>query len=153
MKKFILIFAGLFLSFLVKAQSAKEEVEIMQAAFGMDKRAAIAEFVKPSETQKVAFWAMYDEYETKRKELGKERIELLKEYANQYQKMNGEQSDIWTKKVIALQKKTDLLLETYYHKVKKISDGKVATQFYQIEMYILTAIRMQILKEVPFIEK
>jgi len=153
MKKFILIFAGLFLSFLVKAQSNKEEVEIMQAAFGMDKRAAIAEFVKPSETQKVAFWAMYDEYETKRKELGKERIELLKEYANQYQKMNGEQSDIWTKKVIALQKKTDLLLETYYHKVKKISDGKVATQFYQIEMYILTAIRMQILKEVPFIEK
>jgi hypothetical protein len=153
MKKFILIFAGLFLSFFVNAQSNKEEVEIMQAAFGMDKRAAIAEFVKPSETQKVAFWAMYDEYETKRKELGKERIELLKEYANQYQKMNGEQSDIWTKKVIALQKKTDLLLETYYHKVKKISDGKVATQFYQIEMYILTAIRMQILKEVPFIEK
>jgi len=153
MKIYILIFAGLFLSFLVKAQSNKEEVEIMQAAFGMDKRAAIAEFVKPSETQKVAFWAMYDEYETKRKELGKERIELLKEYANQYQKMNGEQSDIWTKKVIALQKKTDLLLETYYHKVKKISDGKVATQFYQIEMYILTAIRMQILKEVPFIEK
>jgi hypothetical protein len=153
MKNYILIFAGLFLSFLVKAQSAKEEVEIMQAAFGMDKRAAVAEFVKPSESQKVAFWEIYDEYETKRKDLGKERIELLKQYANQYQKMNGEQSDIWTKKVIALQKKTDLLLETYYHKVKKISDGKVATQFYQIEMYILTAIRMQILKEVPFIEK
>jgi hypothetical protein len=153
MKNYILIFTGLFLSFFVKAQSAKEEVEIMQAAFGMDKRAAVAEFVKPSESQKVAFWEIYDEYETKRKDLGKERIELLKQYANQYQKMNGEQSDIWTKKVIALQKKTDLLLETYYHKVKKISDGKVATQFYQIEMYILTAIRMQILKEVPFIEK
>jgi hypothetical protein len=153
MKNYILIFTGLFLSFFVKAQSAKEEVEIMQAAFGMDKRAAVAEFVKPSESQKVAFWEIYDEYETKRKDLGKERIELLKQYANQYQKMNGEQSDIWTKKVIALQKKTDLLLETYYHKVKKISDGKVATQFYQIESYILTGIRMQILQEVPFIEK
>jgi hypothetical protein len=67
--------------------------------------------------------------------------------------MNGEQADVWTKKVIALQKKTDLLLETYYNKVKKASDGKVATQFYQIESYILTGIRMQILQEVPFIEK
>jgi hypothetical protein len=153
MKNYILIFAGLFLSFFVKAQSAKEEVEIMQAAFGMDKRAAVAEFVKPSESQKVAFWEIYDEYETKRKDLGKERIELLKQYANQYQKMNGEQADVWTKKVIALQKKTDLLLETYYNKVKRVSDGKVATQFYQIESYILTGIRMQILQEVPFIEK
>jgi hypothetical protein len=153
MKNYILIFAGLFLSFLVKAQSAKEEVEIMQAAFGMDKRAAVAEFVKPSESQKVAFWEIYDEYETKRKDLGKERIELLKQYAGQYKKMSGEQADVWTKKVIALQKKTDLLLETYYNKVKKASDGKVATQFYQIESYILTGIRMQILQEVPFIEK
>jgi len=148
----MLIIAGIFLVFFANAQSNKEEVELMQATFGMDKRAAIAEFVKPSETQKVAFWAIYDEYETKRQELGKQRIELLKEYAGKYQKMTSEQADAWTKQVIALQKKTDSLIEIYYAKVKKASDGKVATQFYQIETYILTAIRMEILKGVPFIK-
>jgi hypothetical protein len=151
MKNFTLIIAGIFLVFFAKAQN-KEEVELMQATFGMEKRAAIAEFVKPSETQKVAFWAIYDEYETKRQELGKQRIELLKEYASKYQKMTSEQADVWTKQVIALQKKTDSLIEIYYAKIKKASDGKVATQFYQIEIYILTAIRMEILKEVPFIK-
>jgi len=36
----------------------------------MDKKAAVADFVKPSVQQKDAFWKLYDEYETQRKELG-----------------------------------------------------------------------------------
>jgi len=67
--------------------------------------------------------------------------------------MTGEQADLWTKGVIELQKKTDNLIVAYYGKVKTISDGIVATQFYQIENYILATIRMKILQNVPFIEK
>lgn len=113
----------------------------------------MTDFVKPSDAQKDAFWKLYDEYETKRKDLGKQRIELLKQYANQYQTMSGEQADAWTKKVMDLQRKTDDLINTYYTKIKGVSDGLVATQFYQIENYILTAIRMEILENVPFLQK
>ena len=67
--------------------------------------------------------------------------------------MTSEQADAWTKKVIALQQKTDKLIADYYAKVLKISDGVVATQFYQIENYILTAIRAQVLQAVPFLPK
>lgn len=67
--------------------------------------------------------------------------------------MTAEQADAWTKQVIALQKKTDNLIATYYNKVKAASDAVLATQFYQIENYILTAIRMEILENVPFLEK
>jgi hypothetical protein len=125
----------------------------MQAAFGMDKKAVVADFVKPSDAQKDAFWKLYDEYETQRKALGRERIELLKQYADQYLTMTSEQADAWTKKVMDLQKRTDNLIVTYYNKVKAISDGIVATQFYQIENYILTAIRAQLLENIPFLEK
>jgi len=153
MKKYVLIIAALFLASFAYTQSNKEEVDLMQAAFGMDKKAVVADFVKPSDAQKAAFWKLYDEYETQRKDLGKQRIELLKQYADQYLTMTSEQADAWTKKVIELQKKTDNLIVTYYTKVKAISDGIVATQFYQIEGYILTAIRAQILETVPFLQK
>jgi hypothetical protein len=153
MKKYILIIAALFMVSFANAQSNKEEVDLMQAAFGMDKKAAVAEFVKPSPAQKDAFWKLYDEYETQRKGLGKQRIELLKQYADKYTTMTSEQADAWTKKVIDLQKKTDNLIVTYYGKVKAISDGIVATQFYQIENYILVAIRSEVLDAIPFIEK
>jgi hypothetical protein len=153
MKKYILIIAALFLASFAYTQTNKEEIDLVQAAFGMDKKAVVADFVKPSDAQKVAFWKLYDEYETQRKALGKERIGLLKQYADQYLTMTPVQADEWTKKVIELQKKTDGLIVTYYGKVKAISDGLVATQFYQIEGYILTAIRMQILQNVPFLQK
>ena len=151
MKKYIFIIAALFMASFAYTQSNKEEVDLMQAAFGMDKKAVVADFVKPSASQKDAFWKLYDEYETQRKELGKQRIELLKQYADQYQTMTGQQADAWTLKVIDLQKKTDNLIATYYTKVKAISDGLVATQFYQIENFILVAIRSEILQAVPFL--
>jgi hypothetical protein len=153
MKKYILIIAALFLASFAYTQSNKEEVDLLQAAFGMDKKAVVADFVKPSDAQKDAFWKLYDEYETQRKDLGKQRIELLNQYASQYLTMTSEQADAWTKKVIDLQKKTDNLIVTYYGKVKAVTDGVVATQFYQIEGYILTAIRMQVLENVPFLQK
>jgi hypothetical protein len=153
MKKYILITLALFLASFVHAQSDKEEIDLIQAAFGKDKKAIVADFVKPSAEQKDAFWKLYDEYETERKELGKQRIDLLKQYADQYLKMTGEQADEWTKKVIELQTKTDKLIANYYTKIKGVSDGIVATQFYQIENYILAIIRMQILQQVPFIDK
>ena len=153
MKKYVLLIAVLFLASFAYSQSNKEEVDLMQAAFGMDKKAAVADFVKPSAAQKDAFWKLYDEYETQRKVLGKQRIALLEQYADQYQTMTSEQADAWTKKVIDLQKKTDNLIVTYFGKVKLASDGIVATKFYQIENFILTAIRAKIFQNVPFLEK
>jgi hypothetical protein len=153
MKKYILLFAASLVASFTYAQSNKEEVDLMQAAFGMDKKAAVAEFVKPSPAQKDAFWKLYDEYETQRKDLGKQRIVLLNEYAEKYATMTSEQADAWTKKVMDLQKKTDNLITTYYGKVKAVTDGIVALQFYQMENYILSVIRAQVLEQVPFVEK
>jgi hypothetical protein len=153
MKKCILVVAAVFLATFAKAQSNAEEIDLIQAAFGMEKKAVVADFVKPSESQKGAFWKLYDEYETQRKILGKQRIDLLNQYAIQYSTMTSEQADEWTNKVMDLQKETDDLIKVYYKKIKAISDGIVATQFYQIENYILAGIRAKILNEIPFVEK
>jgi hypothetical protein len=153
MKNCILILAGFFLASLGYSQSNKEEVDLIQAAFGMEKKAIVAEFVQPSDQHKDAFWNLYDEYETERKALGKERIELLTQYAESYLALTDDQADEWTKKVIELQKNTDKLIVTYYEKVRAVTDGIVAVQFYQIENYILTMIRMEILQKVPFVKK
>jgi hypothetical protein len=68
MKKYLLIITALFLASFAYTQSNKEEIDFVQAAFGMEKKAVVADFVKPSEAQKGAFWKLYDEYETQRKD-------------------------------------------------------------------------------------
>ena len=137
---------------LVNAQSNKEEVEFYQAAFGMDKKAVVAEFVKVDAAQKDAFWKLYDQYETERKELGKKRIDLLSQYADNFNKLTNEFADKWVTDVNDLGKKTDGLLISYYGKVKKATNPVVALQFWQVESYILSVIRFSILDEIPFPE-
>ena len=153
MKKYTFFIAALFMASFAFGQSYTEEMDLMQAAFGMAKKDIVSAFVQPSASQSDAFWMLYDEYETARKELGKERIALLEQFAKQYANMTAEQADAFTTSALALQKKTDKLIATYYKKVKGISDALVATQFYQVESYILTGIRMELLSEIPFVQK
>lgn len=153
MKKIFLFITALYMSSFVFAQSNSEEVDLIQAAFGMEKKEIVAAFVTPEETQKEAFWKLYEEYETERTVLGKERIKLLNLYAEQYETLTSEEADAWTSKVMTLQQKNNKLIQSYYKKVKSISNGIVATQFYQIESYILTGIRMLLLDDMPFVMK
>ena len=152
MKKIVLLLAAVFAVTLLKAQSDKEEIDLMQATFGMQKKEMMKEFVKLNDSQKDAFWKLYDEYETARKELGKQRIDLLKDYAKNFDKMTNESADVWTAKVIDLSKKTDDLIVTYYNKIKKVTSPLVALQFYQVEGYILSGIRLSILEQLPLPE-
>ncbi len=151
MKKITTLLLALTLGFTSFAQSNTEETDLMQAAFGMEKKEVVASFVTPSDVQKDAFWTLYDEYEVARKENGKKRIALLEQYAKEYNTLTDEQAAEWTAEVIKLSAATDKLIVTYYNKIKKATSAKVATQFYQIENYYLTAIRMEILDAVPFV--
>lgn len=152
MKKLLFIFTACLAISTLKAQSNQEEIDFYQSIFGMEKKAAVMEFVQPSEAQSADFWALYDEYETERKALGKKRIDLLYKYAAQYNNMSDDTADSLMKEMISLGKKTDKLLEKYYKKIKKKTSPIVAAQFYQIEAYILSAIRTNILAEIPFVE-
>lgn len=152
MKKLTLLFAALLMFAYAGAQSNKEEVDFYQAAFGMEKKAVVAEFVKVDAAQKDAFWKLYDQYEAERKDLGKKRIELLEQYANNYSKLSNEFADKWVSDVADLGKKTDALLASYTAKVKKATNPVVALQFFQVESYILAVIRSSILDEIPFPE-
>lgn len=152
MKKVTFLLFALCAFGLANAQSAKEETELMQAAFGMEKKAMVSEFITVDAAQKDAFWALYDEYETARKEYGKKRIDLLEQYAENWDKITNESADKWTAEVIALGTATDKLIVSYYKKIKKVTNPIVALQFYQIEGYILSGIRLSILEGLPLPE-
>jgi hypothetical protein len=149
MKKIALLLLAFFVVALVRAQSNKEEIELMQAAFGIEKKAMVEEFVKMEPSQKDAFWKLYDEYETVRKDLGKKRLDLLEKYANNFSNISNESADAMTQEIISLSKKTDALLTSYVGKIKKVTNPVVSMQFYIVEGYILSGIRLSILEQLP----
>jgi hypothetical protein len=151
MKKILLTTVMLAITCIAFSQSNKEEIDFMQSAFGMEKKAMAAEFIKLEGAQKDAFWSAYDEYETKRKELGKKRIGLLSKYADGYSSLDDGSTDKIINEIISLQGETDKLIVTYYNKMKKGSGVKAAAQFYQFENYILSKVRAEIMENIPLI--
>lgn len=152
MKNTILIFSALLLALGVTAQTNTEEIDLIQSIYGIEKKAIVKEFVQPKSINASAFWEVYEKYEVERKVLGKERIQLLEKFASQYETMTNEESSLWMKKVFALDSKQDKLIESYYKKTTKVTSPLVAMRFYQLEIYLLTAMRYEILNEMPFVE-
>ena len=134
----------------VNAQTSNEEIDYIQAMFGMEKRAAVKEFIVLSDAEATAFWKNYDAYEITRKELGKQRIELLDKFVLEFENMSDQEATEWMKSVISLRKKNEKLIEKYYKTLVKECSPVIAMQFYQIESYVLAGIRFQILENVPF---
>jgi hypothetical protein len=154
MKKNILIFFGAILMSMAfvqttNAQSGKEETDFYQSIFGMAKKEIVADFLKIESNN--PFWALYDEYETARKELGKNRLDALTAYVETYDKMDEAKYDETIGKMISLRNSNDKLLDKYYKKVKKASGSKVAAQFFQLESYFMSQIRATIMEEIPYI--
>lgn len=153
MKKviFSLTLIFLFMSSAVMAQSNTEEVDLMQAVFGMEKKDIVAEFIQPAPGKSDAFWMLYDDYEIKRKDLGKRRINLLNSYIDSYDSLDDSSTSKILDEMISLQTSTDKLLSTYAKKIRKAVDVKTAAQFYQIEGYVLSKIRSSIMENIPVI--
>lgn len=131
------------------AQTFNDEVDLFQSIFGMQKKEIVAEFLNIDDND--AFWPMYDEYENKRKELGKDRLALLLDYVENYDELDNESYDILVADMISLRKATDKLTDQYYKKIKKTSGSKKAAQFFQIEGYFLSEIRSSIFEGIPLI--
>jgi len=129
-------------------QESQDELQLMQSLYGMEKRDIVSEFIELSESQEQEFWLLYDEYEEKRKEIGKERFRLLTSYVDDYGEVKPQDADNFMKQAIPLRIKSDKLVDNYYKKIKSRSDPIVAMQFYQIENYLADVIRMELLEEI-----
>lgn len=141
---FFLFTSALFLN----AQSNEDELQLMQSLYGMEKRDIVDEFLELSDTESKEFWNLYDEYEAKRKELGKKRFELINKYVNEYGKVSPANADTFMKEAIQLRNKSNNLLDSYYKKIKSRTDPVVALQFYQMERYLSDLIRIELLEEI-----
>ena len=152
MKKIVFLVLVLVVATTGISQTFQDEVKLMQSIYGMDKKDIVAEFIELNSGQEDAFWKLYDEYEVKRKEIGKKKFEIIWNYVNDYGEIKPEDAEMMMNESIPLRKRSDELVDTYYKKIKNKTDPVVAVQFYQIENYLSDLIRIKLLEEV-FITK
>jgi hypothetical protein len=151
MKKVIVFAFFSVLACSVYGQTPGDEMQMFQTMFGMAKREVVSEFVKIDDTKTTEFWKLYDEYETSRKQIGQKKFVVLNNYVKNYSKLAPPEIDKIIQDVIQLSTTQDKLIASYYNKIKKEISITTAAQFYQIEWYLQSQVRTNILESIPMI--
>lgn len=144
----MLLIAG---SQFASAQVAKDEVQLVQSIWGMEKRAIISEYMKFTEAELTKFLPIYEKYATEQKKLGEERIQLIAEYAQNYTNLTNELADNLTQRYLKNNAAIDKLQLKYYGQIKKEISAIRAAQFMQLEVYLQTMMRSELQNSLPMI--
>ena len=151
MKKLLTLTAAFMFSASMFAQSNKEDIELIQAIFGKEKKELVQAYMTIPEAKSAKFWALYDVYETARKKLGKERVALIEAYANNYETLDNKKATELVTKKLAWADKYTKFQQLYFTKFSAVIGGLQAAKFIQLEDYIENCIRLSIQEDIPFI--
>jgi len=151
MKKVLIFIVALIYSAVLVAQSNKEDIAMIQAMFGKEKKELVKEYMTIPDNQTAKFWTLYDEYEDKRKALGRERISLIESYAKDYNALDAKKATALMTKKFAWTQKYTQFQQTYFTKFSTVIGGLQASKFIQLEDYLENNIRLAIQDQIPFI--
>ena len=135
------------------AQQTKDEIAILQSAYGMQKRDLVAKFMDVNEAQSATFWSLYEEYEVARKAIGTKRANNIMEYAKNYETITDENVQNMVKVSMEVNKEFNALWEKTYKKMSKALSPKTAAKFYQLELYLENMVRTELSESIPMIDE
>lgn len=152
MKKLGLILILAVASFSSYAQSSfKEDVDVLQSIYGKSKSELVKQYMNLSDEQTAAFAKVYDNYETQRKALGQAKFQLINDYAANYETLTDSKADELAKGTLKNHIAYEKLYSKTYGQAKKIIGAINAAKFIQLEVYLQTIIKSEILEAIPFI--
>ena len=136
----------------MSAQSDNDYLEITRDVLKVEKKAAIAEVMELNEIQSQPFWNLYNEYQGELYIIHNKRIDLIKDFAENYVNLSDEKAnELWVNSM-AYQSELLKLKKKYYKKFKKILPAGKAVRFFQAENKIETLIDAELAAEIPMVE-
>jgi hypothetical protein len=127
--------------------------ELLRSDVRTQKVAIITEMMDFTEKEDAAFWPIYREYDAEMAKLGDERVSLIEEYANNFDKMNDAIADKLATRALDLESRRRAVLAKCYERVKQALSPQTALRFLQVEHQLQMLIDLQISASLPIASK
>ena len=150
MKKLLLIIVFVLVTSIGYAQEAY--IELLRSDVKTKKVAIITEVMHFTNEEAKAFWSVYREYEFELSKIGDGRLELIKDYAQNYETMTDEKAKELIEKALKLEGKRTKLKRRYFRRFDRVLPSKTVAKFFQLENQINLLIDLQIASELPLIK-
>ena len=127
-------------------------VELLRSDVRSQKAAILTELMDFTEAEDAKFWPVYREYETELAKVNDDRLALIKEYAENYEKLTDEVADRLARGALDVEGRRNGLKARYYDRFKSVLSPKAAARFLQIENQMLLILDLQIAASLPIVQ-
>ena len=135
-----------------RARNLSAYVQLLRSDIREQKVALISGMMQFSEADDQKFWPVYREYEGDLSAINDERLALIKEYAQTYEKMTDEIANRLAHAVLDLEARRNALKTKYYERLTTILPARTAARVLQVENQILLLLDLQIAASLPIVE-
>jgi hypothetical protein len=121
-------------------------VDLLRKDVKSQKKQLIAENMELSDAEAEKFWPVYDQYSTELSRIYDVKIALLKDYADNYSSMTGEQAENYIRKRAEVEQAIMQLRLKYMPGFRKVLSGRETALFYQLDWRLGLAIDVQLIQ-------
>lgn len=127
------------------------DIQLLRTNIQLGKEDIIAHTMQFTDAESAAFWPVYRDYARDQQTIGDERVQLIKDYAKDYDSMNDDNARDMVQRLMNIEDKTLNLREDYWPKFMKALGAKRAAKFYQIDNRLSLLVNFQLASEIPLI--
>jgi hypothetical protein len=131
----------------------QQSLELLRASIRMEKRDILKSALGLSEKDYERFWPIYYAYQAQLIRIYDRKLNLIKGYAEGYEKITEKDADKLVKESFSATKAQTALLEKYYAQVAKAFSKSVGARFVQVENALNGAFDLKLRSSLPLVPK
>jgi len=148
----VVILTMLFAVTVYGEEKAADDMQIIKDAIKANKKLFVSENMQLTESEAKAFWPIYEKYQDGLEELMDRSLDLIGNYAKNYQTMTDEVAKKLIEEYLDIEGDYVALRKSYLPKFMKVLPAKKVARYYQLENKIDAAGNYEAAKEIPIIK-
>jgi hypothetical protein len=124
-------------------------IESVRADLHADKVAIITKAMAFNDKDSAVFWPIYKKYSYDLSKLDDQRVQLIKEYAQNYNTLNDAQAKDMADRIFKYQASRIELKKKYFKEFNKVLPAVTVVKFYQLENRLDLLLDLQLASELP----
>lgn len=129
-----------------------DDIAVLRQDIQADKTEIISRNMNFNDEQSKAFWPIYRDYAHDQQKIGDQRVALIKDYAENYDKIDDAQADSYISRWVKFDEDSAKLRNKYIGKFKKAIGAKQTARFLQVDNRLNLLVNVQLAALLPLIK-
>ena len=130
----------------------ESEIALLRADIQTKKTDILQQNLALSDEQAKTFWPLQRSYENDLWKLGDQRLDVIRDYAKDWDNLTDETAKDLGKRLLDYQKRRVDLRSRYFDRMSKEISPTIAAKFFQVETQLENVVDLEIASSVPLIK-